>query len=80
MWQILERLVLGGLIFWAGTGLVLAEPNPATPEKAEPVSPTPSPSPTPVLYSAQTLAELRKLQAAALTSDYAYRQVAHLAN
>src|SRR5437762_14254037 len=38
--------------------------------------PTPSPSP----YSAQTLAELKKLQQAALASDYAYRQVAHLSN
>ncbi|MBA3960814.1 MAG: M28 family peptidase, partial [Chthoniobacterales bacterium] len=41
---------------------------------------TPSPAPTPELYSAQTLAEMRKLEQAALTSDYAYRQVAHLAN
>ncbi|CAN5533064.1 M28 family metallopeptidase [soil metagenome] len=43
-------------------------------------APSPSPSPTPVLYSAQTLADLKKLQQTALTSDYAYRQVAHLAN
>ena len=41
---------------------------------------TPSPSATPVLYSPQTLAELQKLEQAALTSDYACRQVAHLAN
>src|SRR5450432_390379 len=41
---------------------------------------TPSPSPTPALYSPQTFAELKKLEQAALTSDYAYRQVAHLAN
>ncbi len=39
-----------------------------------------SPSPTPVVFSPQTLAELRQLQKAALDSDYAYRQVAHLAN
>src|SRR5437879_10124762 len=39
-----------------------------------------SPSPTPAIFSPQTLAELRRLQQAALTSDYAYRQVAHLAN
>src|SRR6195256_5749947 len=32
------------------------------------------------LYSAQTLAELKQLQQAALKSDYAYRQVAHLSN
>jgi hypothetical protein len=45
-------------------------------------SPTPSPSPsaTPTVFSAQTLAELKRLQQAALNSDYAFRQVAHLAN
>src|SRR2546430_6947372 len=43
-------------------------------------SPSASPSPTPVVFSPQTLADLRRLQQAALSSDYAYRQVAHLAN
>jgi len=43
-------------------------------------SPSASPSPTPVVFSPQTLAELKRLQQAALTSDYAYRQVAHLSN
>ena len=42
--------------------------------------PTPTPSPSPIAFSSQTLAELRKLQQAALNSDYAYRQVAHLAD
>ncbi len=41
---------------------------------------TASPSPTPVIFSPQTLAELKRLQQAALRSDYAYKQVAHLAN
>lgn len=41
-------------------------------------SPTPTPSPSP--YSPQTLTELKQLQQAALESDYAYRQVAHLSN
>ena len=41
---------------------------------------SPTPSPTPRLYSPETLAELTKLQEAALTSDYAYRRVAHLSN
>src|SRR6058998_2050575 len=41
---------------------------------------TASPSPTPVVFSSQTLAELKRLQHAALRSDYAYKQVAHLAN
>jgi len=43
-------------------------------------SPNASPSPAPIVFSPQTLAELRQLQKAALDSDYAYRQVAHLAN
>ena len=43
-------------------------------------SPNASQSPAPLVFSPQTLAELRQLQKAALDSDYAYRQVAHLAN
>ncbi len=43
-------------------------------------SPNGSPSPTPAVFSQQTLSELKQLQKAALESDYAYRQVAHLAN
>jgi carboxypeptidase Q len=43
-------------------------------------SPAASPSSTPAVFSPQTLAELKRLQHAALTSDYAYRQVAHLSN
>lgn len=39
-----------------------------------------SPTATPSPYSTQTLGELKKLQEAALASDYAYRQVAHLSN
>lgn len=41
---------------------------------------SPSPTPTVAPYSPQTLAELKQLQQAALKSDYAYRQVAHLSN
>ena len=43
-------------------------------------TPSPSPSPTPQLYSPQTISDLKKLEQAALSDDYAYRQVAHLAN
>ncbi|HEX3420063.1 MAG TPA: hypothetical protein VHT01_02425, partial [Candidatus Udaeobacter sp.] len=43
-------------------------------------SPNGSPSPTPPVFAPQTLSELKQLQKAALQSDYAYRQVAHLAN
>src|SRR6202030_409560 len=41
---------------------------------------SPTPEATPVGFSAQTLADLKRLQQAALSSDYAYRQVAHLAD
>jgi carboxypeptidase Q len=52
-------------------------------EAATPTSistPSPTPDATPVVFSPQTLAELKRLQQAALNSDYAYKQVAHLAN
>jgi carboxypeptidase Q len=39
-----------------------------------------SPSATPAVFSSQTLSELKQLRQAALGSDYAYRQVAHLSN
>src|SRR5437762_376145 len=52
---------------------IAAQPTPVA-------TPNASPSATPALFSAQTLAELKQLQQAALKSDYAYRQVAHLAN
>src|SRR5437868_9041726 len=41
---------------------------------------TASPPPTPAVFSPQTLAELKRLQQATLSSDYAYKQVSHLAN
>ncbi|MDQ3801859.1 MAG: M28 family peptidase [Acidobacteriota bacterium] len=39
-----------------------------------------SPTPTPRLYSRRTLDNLKRIQAAALASDYAYRQTAYLSN
>jgi hypothetical protein len=39
-----------------------------------------SPTPTPPLYSRQTLDNLKRIQTAALASDYAYRQTAYLSN
>ncbi len=47
---------------------------------AQEESPSPTPTPTPALYSPQTLSELKQIQQAALKSDYAYKQVAHLCN
>jgi hypothetical protein len=43
-------------------------------------STTPTPTATPIVFSPQTLSDLKRIQQAALSSDYAYRQVAHLAN
>jgi hypothetical protein len=37
-------------------------------------------TPTPQLYSTKTIEDMRRLQQAALASDYAYRQTAYLAN
>jgi carboxypeptidase Q len=48
--------------------------------QSAPIATSSSPSPTPSVFSEQTLCELKQLQKAALESDYAYRQVAHLAN
>ncbi|MDQ2918968.1 MAG: M20/M25/M40 family metallo-hydrolase [Verrucomicrobiota bacterium] len=47
---------------------------------AQDETPTPTPSPTPVMFSPQTLSELKQLEQAAMSSDYAWRQVAHLSN
>ncbi len=59
--------------------LALAQFASAQPPRENP-TPSPSPSATPTVFSAQTLADLKRLQQAALSSDYAYRQVAHLSN
>jgi len=63
------------LAFLVCTQLAIAQQTPAVAS-----SPNGSPSPTPAVFSPQTLSELKQLQKAALESDYAYRQVAHLAN
>lgn len=55
-----------------------ASPQPSpTPQQTQ-ASPIPSPSPTPMLYTKQTLADLKRLHSEALESDYAYKQVAYL--
>jgi carboxypeptidase Q len=54
------------------------QPTLATPQAQ--ASPSPTPAPTPPLYTEKTLAELKRLQRAALESDYAYRQTAYMCN
>jgi carboxypeptidase Q len=51
-----------------------------TPAAAPSPNASPSASATPVVFSLKTLADLKRLRQAALTSNYAYRQVAHLSN
>src|SRR2546426_7296832 len=52
--------------------------RPAQPEASS--TPSASPSATPIVFANQTLADLKQLRQAALASDYAFKQVAHLAN
>ena len=66
-------LLCVSLFLWASR--VVGQPTPVAP-----LDSSPSPSPTSAVFSQQTLADLKRLQQAALNSDYAYRQVAHLAN
>jgi len=52
---------------------------PQSPHPDASSAPSASPSATPI-FSEATLADLKRLREAALTSDYAFKQVAHLAN
>src|SRR6476620_8223918 len=52
--------------------------QPARPEASS--TPAASPSATPIFFADQTQADLKQLRQAALASDYAFKQVAHLAN
>ncbi len=72
--------LFGIVLLFVSLSLGRAAPTPRPPLPQDTETASPSPSPTPELYSAQTIAELKQLQQAALSSDYAYRQVAHLSN
>ncbi|MGI8437436.1 MAG: M20/M25/M40 family metallo-hydrolase [Chthoniobacterales bacterium] len=61
---------LAGVILACGFSCVNA--------RAQTATPSPTPSPTPINFSPQTLTELKQLREAAMKSDYAYRQVAHM--
>ncbi|HWY39551.1 MAG TPA: M20/M25/M40 family metallo-hydrolase [Chthoniobacterales bacterium] len=71
-----------GLLLTTAVILQSGEPVAKAPASAEAdeESATPSPTATPVVFSTQTLSDLKRLQQAALGSDYAYREVAHLAD
>src|SRR6266513_558786 len=67
-------------LFFVGLLLPIASAPAQSGSPQEQSTPTPTPTATPVVFSPQTLADLKRLQQAALSSDYAYRQVAHLAD
>lgn len=75
--QVRKRLTSAGGELLCFLGVVL---SPWCASQIEAQQETPTPSPSPSAYSSQTLEELKKLQHAALNSEYAYRQVAHLSN
>jgi len=62
---------LGFLLLVASTARLHPQPTPVA---------SSSPSATPTVFSSKTLSELKQLRQTALGSDYAFRQVAHLAN
>src|ERR1044071_2594270 len=67
---------------WLGILLAFVWTAEVSGQRTPMITPTPngSPAPTPAVFSSQTLSELKQIQKAALESDYAYRQVAHLSN
>src|SRR5437899_2294557 len=67
-------------LFFVGLLLTIASAPAQSGSPQEQSTPTPTPTATPVVFSPQTLADLKRVEQAALSSDYAYRQVAHLAN
>jgi carboxypeptidase Q len=67
-------------LLWAAETLAQQSTPAATSTSTGSPARTPSPSPTPIVFSAQTLSDLKRLQQAALNSEYAFRQVAHLAD
>jgi carboxypeptidase Q len=67
-------------LFCVGFALTTVSGWAQTSSPVEGSTTTPTPTATPIVFSQQTLADLKRLQQAALSSDYAYRQVAHLAD
>src|SRR5206468_1405836 len=67
-------------LFFVGLLLTIASAPAQSGSPQEQSTATPTPTATPVVFSPQTLADLKRLQQAALSSDYAYRLVAHLAD
>jgi Zn-dependent M28 family amino/carboxypeptidase len=80
MFRLLSGQGLAAALLFVSLSSGKAAPPVSTAAPEQRSTPSPTPSATPELYSAQTLTELRQLQEAALASNYAYQQVAHLSN
>jgi carboxypeptidase Q len=77
--QIMQIRILMGLVLCVASGYAAEPMHRRTPPPSVSVE-SPSPGPTPAVFSPETLNDLKRLQQAALTSDYAYKEVAHLAD
>ena|SRR5207249_3665962 len=69
--------------FFVGLIAAIAATSPALTQAAQPEAsstPSASPSATQIVFSEKTLVDLKQLRQGALASDYAFKQVAHLAN
>src|SRR6266480_2409166 len=71
-----HSLLLGLVSLFGASFSAFAQP----PQPEASSTPAASPSATPIFFADQTLADLKQLRQAALTSNYAFKQVAHLAN
>ncbi|PZR73335.1 MAG: peptidase M28 family protein, partial [Chthoniobacterales bacterium] len=69
-----------GRSFFAAASLALGSAQAQSPAPEASTTPLLAPSATPMVFSEVTLREARSLQQAALGSDYAWRQAAHLSN
>src|SRR5256885_9078677 len=77
-WRLI--LFVGFVLTTSAFGQAESAAKGSTSESGLSESPTPTPTATPNVFSPQTLDDLKRIQQAALSSDYAYRQVAHLAD
>src|SRR5664279_3103792 len=70
-----RRFLIALLFAYSLSGYAQTRPTPSpSSTPIDGLAPTtPSPTATPIVFSSATLADLKRLQQAALTSDYAYK-------
>ena len=74
-----NRVLTAGFILVANS-LFGQSPSPTLSPVDNAARTSPSPTATPIVFSVQTLGDLKRLQQTALMSNYAYKQVEHLSN